>query len=304
MFVWFGDILTTYAIVGVVLLAFVGRSPVTMLRWAVGILGTLGSAAVVAIVLLGVRAASGSSALVDAERTIAAADSAEAARLTAIYRSGSYLDLVQERATTPGGLLFGLTFSLVVLAMMLLGMYAARVGLLADVDTHRTRLEWMATIGLAVGLPLNVLAVVVQSFGGFFTVLAGQILLMAVAAPVLTVGIAAGVVLVLDRRPATLLVSAGRLALTNYLVQSLVFSAVFYSYGLGLFGRVGAATGVALAVALYAGQLVVSRWWLARLGEGPVERVWRRLTYGRRQAQVDRSGNPSTPSAPVFTAST
>ena len=66
--VWFGDILTTYAIVGVVLLAFVSRSPVTMLRWAVGILGTLGSAAVVAIVLLSVRAASGSSALVDAER--------------------------------------------------------------------------------------------------------------------------------------------------------------------------------------------------------------------------------------------
>ena len=210
VFVWFGDILTTYAIVGVVLLAFVGRSPVTMLRWAVGSLGTPGTAATVAIVLLGVRAASGSSALVDAER----------------------------------------------------------------------------------------------SFGGFFTVLAGQVLLMAVAAPVLTVDIAAGVVLVLDRRPAVLLVSAGRLALTNYLVQSLVFSAVFYSYGLGLFGRVGAATGVAMAVTLYAGQLVVSRWWLARLGEGPVERVWRRLTYGRRQAQVDRSGNPSTPSAPVFTAST
>ena len=113
---------------------------------------------------------------------------------------------------------------------------------------------------------------------------------MALAAPVLTVGIAAGVVLVLDRRPATLLVSAGRLALTNYLVQSLVFSAVFYSYGLGLFGRVGAATGVALAVALYAAQLVVSRWWLARLGEGPVERVWRRLTSGRLRPRWTAAG--------------
>ena len=56
-----------------------------------------------------------------AERAAAFADTAEAGRLTQLYRSGGYLDLVAERAATPGGLLFGLTFSLVVLAIMLLG---------------------------------------------------------------------------------------------------------------------------------------------------------------------------------------
>ncbi|GAB3842326.1 hypothetical protein GCM10027610_052950 [Dactylosporangium cerinum] len=133
------------------------------------------------------------------------------------------------------------------------------------------------------GLPLNVLVVVVQSAEGFFVVVAGQVLLIALAAPLLTVGLAAGGVLLYERRRAPWLEAAGRLALNNYLTQSLVFSAVFYSYGLGLFGRVGAATGVGLALALFAVQLVVSRWWLARFGAGPVERVLRLATHGGRR---------------------
>lgn len=282
VFVWFGDILTTYALVGVVLLAFVNRSPRTLLASALGILGTLATAATVGLVLLALREATGSSALVAAERAAASADAAEAGRLTELYQSGGYLDLVQERAARPGGLLFGLTFSLVVLAMMLLGMYAARVGLFSDIAAHRARLTLIARIGVGVGLPLNVLAVVVQSVGGFFVVLAGQVLLMSLAAPVLTVGIAACGVLRYERGPWPWLESAGRLALSNYLVQSMVFSTVFYAYGFGLFGRVGAATGVALSVTLFTAQLMVSRWWLDRFTTGPVERILRWMTYGRR----------------------
>ena len=282
VFVWFGDILTTYAIVGVILLAFVNRAPRTLLAAALGILGTLATAATVGLVLLVLREATGSSALVAAERAVASADAAEAGRLTELYRSGGYLDLVQERAARPGGLLFGLTFSLVVLAMMLLGMYAARVGLFSDVAAHRARLTSIARIGIGVGLPLNILVVVVQSTGGFFVVLAGQVLLMSLAAPVLTVGIAACGVLLYERGPSRWLESAGRLALSNYLLQSVVFSVVFYTYGFGLFGRVGAATGVGLSVVLFTVQLMVSRWWLGRFSTGPVERVLRWMTYGRR----------------------
>ncbi|WP_328475444.1 DUF418 domain-containing protein [Actinoplanes sp. NBC_00393] len=276
VFVWFGDILTTYAMVGLVLLAFANRSPRILLAWALGILATVATAGAL---LLG---AARSSALAEVERAAASADAAEAARLTALYRSGGYLDLVQERAATPGGLLFGLAFSLVVLAMMLLGMYAARVSLFADVAAHRTRLTWLAKVGLGVGLPLNILVVVVQSSGGFFVILAGQVLLMSLAAPVLTVGIAAGGVLLYERGPWPWLESAGRLALSNYLLQSMVFSTVFYAYGGGLFGRVGAATGVCLSVALFVLQLIVSRWWLGRFGTGPVERGLRWMTYGGR----------------------
>ncbi|MDG6108312.1 DUF418 domain-containing protein [Dactylosporangium aurantiacum] len=280
--VWFGDILTTYALVGLVLLAFVGRRPRTLLATALGILGALSTVAVIGLGLLGLRATTGSSALVAAERDITAADATEAARLTALYRTGGWLDLVRERAETPGGLLFGLAFSLVVLSMMLLGVYAARTGLFTGDPAHRPRLRRLARVGIGAGLPLNLLVVVVQSAGGFFVV-AGQILLMALAAPLLTVGLAAAGVMLYERRRAPWLEAAGRLALTNYLLQSVVFTTVYYSYGFGLYGRVGAATGAALAVVLYLAQLAASRWWLARFGAGPVERLLRRATYGGRR---------------------
>ncbi|WP_205473049.1 DUF418 domain-containing protein [Nocardioides sp. SYSU D00038] len=285
--VWYGDILTTYAVVGVVLALFVNRTARTQLRWAIGILGTLSAIGVGGLALLAVRGLTGSSALAGSERSAADADAIEVARLNEIYRNGDYLDLVQERLTKPGGLIFGLTFSLVVLALMLVGMYIARTGLLADVGAHRATFVATARIGIGVGLPLNVLVVVVQSTGGLFTVLAAQVLLIALAAPVLTLGLGAAVVLLRERWTLRALSAAGRLALTNYLLQSVVLTSVMYSYGLGLYGEVGVAEGAAIALALYLAQLLLSVWWDGRAGSGPVERVWRRATYGRHSSTAD-----------------
>jgi uncharacterized protein len=80
--------------------------------------------------------------------------------------------------------------------------------------------------------------------------------------------------------------AAGRMALSNYLAQSLIFAILFYGYGFGLFGRLDAATAAALGVALYAGQLWCSVWWLRRYRFGPFEWVWRSITYGRRQPML------------------
>ena len=76
--------------------------------------------------------------------------------------------------------------------------------------------------------------------------------------------------------------AAGRMALTNYLTQSLVFSMLFYGYGFGLFGRLTTAPAALLGVAVYAGQLWFSTWWFRRYRFGPFEWLWRSLTYGRR----------------------
>jgi uncharacterized protein len=77
--------------------------------------------------------------------------------------------------------------------------------------------------------------------------------------------------------------AVGRTALSNYLLQSVICTSVFYSYGLGLYGRVGPAAGLALTAVIYAGQLAASVWWLRRFRFGPMEWLWRSLTYGRRQ---------------------
>ncbi len=72
---------------------------------------------------------------------------------------------------------------------------------------------------------------------------------------------------------------AGRMPLSNYLLQSLVMSTVFYGYGLGLYGQVNPLWFPAIAVGFVAFQTALSRWWLARFGQGPLERLWRSFTY-------------------------
>lgn len=73
----------------------------------------------------------------------------------------------------------------------------------------------------------------------------------------------------------------GRMALSNYVLQSIVCTTIFYSYGLGYFGQVGSATGLSLTVAIVLVQLVLSHLWLARFQFGPLEWVWRSITYLR-----------------------
>lgn len=71
------------------------------------------------------------------------------------------------------------------------------------------------------------------------------------------------------------------MALTNYLLQSLICTSLFYGYGLGFYGRVGAAPGIALSLSLLGLQVAFSRWWMGRFRFGPVEWLWRKLAYLR-----------------------
>jgi uncharacterized protein len=74
---------------------------------------------------------------------------------------------------------------------------------------------------------------------------------------------------------------AGRMPLTNYLLETAICTAIFYGWGLGLWGKVGPAAQLVLAFVVFFGVLVPwSRWWLARHERGPMEMLWSRLTYG------------------------
>lgn len=82
--------------------------------------------------------------------------------------------------------------------------------------------------------------------------------------------------------------AAGRLSLTHYLGQSLVMAIVFYGWGFGYWGRVGAADAVALALGLVAVQVWLSRAWLRHFGQGPMERLLRAATRGYRPSATFR----------------
>lgn len=69
------------------------------------------------------------------------------------------------------------------------------------------------------------------------------------------------------------------MALTNYLLLSLLVTTAFYDYGLGLYGRVTVLEGIVMAVVAYGVLAAASSWWLRRYRFGPAEWVWRSLTY-------------------------
>jgi uncharacterized protein len=93
-----------------------------------------------------------------------------------------------------------------------------------------------------------------------------------------------GVVMLVCRRGWRLapVAAVGRTALSNYLLQTVLCTTLFYGHGLGLFGRVDRTGQAAVVVAVWAVQLAVSSWWVRRFAVGPVEWAWRSATYGRR----------------------
>jgi uncharacterized protein len=91
--------------------------------------------------------------------------------------------------------------------------------------------------------------------------------------------------------------AAGRMPLTNYLMQTLIATTIFYGWGFGMWGRMGPAAGLALAFAIFfVIQVPLSLWWLKRFDMGPMEWVWRYLTYGHRPAMTHAArATPATP---------
>jgi uncharacterized protein len=77
------------------------------------------------------------------------------------------------------------------------------------------------------------------------------------------------------------LAAAGRMAFTCYILETLICTTVFYGHGLGYFGSVGRVGQLVMTVAVWALLLVLAPWWLARFRFGPLEWLWRTLTYGR-----------------------
>jgi uncharacterized protein len=77
--------------------------------------------------------------------------------------------------------------------------------------------------------------------------------------------------------------AVGRTAFSNYLLQTIVLTTIFYGYGFGLFGHVDRFPLMAFVVGVWLLQLWLSPWWLARFRYGPLEWLWRSLTYRQRQ---------------------
>jgi uncharacterized protein len=291
-FVWSGDILWSYGLVGFLLLLFT-RTPARRLwKWGLGFF-------ILPLLLLWLTAFSIEAALhsphADEMRAVFDADRAkliadvETGEL--IYRDGSWLEVTRWRAYEfsslyGGGVLF---YLLSFLGMFLIGASFARAGVFHAIEAHRTLFRRLLVVGYGTGLPGALIwGLLGTEMDMLFPTLETAALFTLQAATSIALCLAyMSTVVLLSRRAGSVLkglAPMGRMALTNYLTHSIVFTLIFYGYGLGLYGEIGRAGATAMALALLAFQVGFSRWWLQRFEMGPMERLWRVLTYGRRAA--------------------
>lgn len=183
-----------------------------------------------------------------------------------------------------------------VLGTFLLGVCAGREIMAGRLLSDRRRLRRIALAGLAVGLPANL---VLAWMGGlpFFELSAQGFAatgLYAVGVVPLGLAYAAAFALMWERGRLVLKIfkPVGRMALTNYLMQSVAGIAIFYGVGLGLAGRLPPAAWIGIGLVVYATQVVFSGLWLARFRFGPMEWLWRCTTYARWYPIRDRRPEP------------
>ncbi len=307
--IWMGDILFSYAVVGMLAYFFRHRMPKMLI-----VTGSLILPVALLLSFSGgvymedLKERAEAFALIEAsgetlaeEQQAAVDEWAEARSFIApgqeemeadleAYRGG-YIGIVVHRAgqvldfQTTGTLFFVIWR---VGGLMLIGMALMKLGVLtAERDTRFYKRMLLA--GYALGLPLaigsaanlyahefdalyNFKLGMVPNYVGSVLVALGHIALVMLI-------VKSGALASLARRFA----AVGRMALSNYLAHSLILTTVFYGYGLGLYGEIPRLLQMGFVLAVIGLQLLWSPWWLARFRFGPFEWLWRSLTYWQRQ---------------------
>ncbi|MEU6561425.1 DUF418 domain-containing protein [Nocardia nova] len=262
-----GDVLTTYAVACLILLAMYRVRDSTALRVAGGLY---------ALVLISLASA----LLVDRSSFMPGHSEAlaNASEQTRTMR-GSLAEVIGQHFDGLGLLVIQAVSMQgpTALAMFLLGMVAGRRGLLRNLDGTEPILRRMQIAGFPVGLAGGV---AYAALGGDTDTTA--VAVSVVTAPFLTAAYAATLLRAIHsrrgRRLTGALAPAGRMALTNYLMQSLIGLLLFTGLGFGLAGKMGPPALFLVAIAVFVFQTALSAVWLTRHRYGPVEWLLRWLT--------------------------
>lgn len=296
LFIWDGDILVMYALCGLLLLPFRKRQPKTILIWAM-----IGLVIPALLVILLWALLAGLALVPQAAEVIQKGfdefygpydeQRAELEGIIHVFSSGSYGEILRARVVN---VLYvwvaSIFYAPAFVGIFLLGLYAGKRRLMQNVADNVGLFRGVLVGGLVIGLPLNFFYAACMSSTNlserhFLWLLSHG--LVSIAGPAQSLAGAAGLTLLLQRERwkqwLRFFGVAGKMALSNYLLQSLVCTTIFYGYGFGLFGVVGPASRLGLALLVFVGQLLFSAWWLSRFQFGPMEWLWRTLTYGKRQ---------------------
>ncbi len=307
--IWYGDILYTYAMTGLLLFLFRRRKPCTLVIWGVVflVLGALiqfgsgyqfqamrGAAAEVQ------QADSEGATIEPYKRQMAEAwdeirpgmePSENALAEDVAAYTGSFGDALERRAPESAmmqtqAFLFFMFWR--VCGLMLLGMGLMKLGVFSAERTKKFYIV-LGILGYAIGLPLSIASTNSMIANNFDIVhrfmygnqlnYFGSILVALGHVSVVVLVCKAGVL----SRVRGALAAVGQMALTNYLAQSIICTMIFYGYGLGLYNSFERFHLLWFVLGVWILQLLYSPWWLKRFRFGPAEWLWRSLTYWKRQ---------------------
>ena len=261
-----GDILMSYALLGLVLLLFIGRSMRTVLFASVfSYLIGLVLLTLVFFETLGTESSAGG--------FISNPDALDKAL------TGSFLDSVVGRANAiPEALLVQLFINwFPAMSMFLLGLAAGRIGLLSDPTKNKTLWRKCVIVGVFVGLPAGIasawLALVPEDPNGVYGI-AGVVVGFALA-PALSAGYVGAIALLSHRRFMSYTEPAGRMSLTGYLGESILLAAIFCGWGLGLFGLLSLTQALIVALGVWIALELFAKLWLRNFAYGPFEWILR-----------------------------
>jgi len=273
--IWHGDILISYALIGFFLILFGDVRPRYVLIWAIFLL-IVPNGLISLLLLLTVFLGDGGIEGIYNEKL--------AAEALKNYRDGTFSDIFWQRwhdwvyVNNIEGMVF---IVLSLLPMFLLGAYAAKKQWFSDIKANKRLLKrvWLLTfiIGFTIKLlpywtEKNIFTEYIQDmFGG----------------PATAIFYAVTIALLSENefwnKILSPLTAVGRVALTNYLFQSVICTLLFYNYGLGLYGSIRPFYGLLLTIVIFVIQIFLSELWLKHYRIGPAEWVWRTLVYGQKQ---------------------
>lgn len=281
-FIWDGDILMDYALLGFVLLIFRKAKAKTLIIWAI-VLYMLFALPFV----FSSFSSSTQPEMSEWQQTMQVEMEKEAKQALDVYGNGTFYEIAQQRIhdrmtymsmngmLTLNPLLFFYS-SIPYFSMFLFGAAFAKSRILHAPNEKRKVLKVMWIVGFLVGIPANIL----------FSMNDNQLFLL-LGAPLMMFFYVATLTYLFHKtrvRKWLLPFSAvGKTAFTNYLMQSIIGTFIFYNFGLGLYGKVNPFVGLLLTVAIFSVQMIASHLWLKKFNFGPFEWVWRTMTYMKRQ---------------------
>ena len=298
LFAFYGDVLHLYAVLGLLLIGWVTRSESSLIGWGLAFAVVL-PVAVRALqwVLPGLTGGE-----IDPEAMTEVRRGAAIAAHSA-FAGSSYAEMVRANAIDVWSRLSTdvmLDDVLATFGKFLLGVWAGRTGLLARAssteksgndDPPVTSMRRGAGWGLAIGVACQGIVVADAAFPALdadtWAATVADTALWHAGVLALATSYVCSIVILFRRpdwnRTLGFLAPAGRMALTNYLGQSIACIFVFYGIGLGWYGRVGPTAVVGISVVVFAAQAAASAWWLRQFRYGPAEWAWRSLAYGQLQ---------------------